>query len=1078
MQGRRRNRVPGSIQKSIRNADDNDVRPTKLLLAECLRGLFGLFLLAAVLCAIPLPGWSQTAARVTGTVRSSAGKTIAGANVKATGQNRSEPFQATSSDDGTFVFPQLSADTYQISAVATGYSEYGVVVEVGVGQTRTVELNLNTLAESSVIAVANDAATTDLSSARLSVNVTALEVSAMPLNGRGYSILTLFAPGASNRSDGGFDKLSFSGQPNRNNRYSFDGIDASSVIDPNPGWFPVVGTQFRLQTSVETIQEFRVDSALQPAEFGMGAGGQVNLVSRSGGSQLHGSVYEYFRHNDLAARDFFAVSNDSRLRMNQYGFTLGGPIPRLLGKERAFFFGAFEKLGESSRVGGYGSAPTPLLMRIVSPVTRPFLAVLPTAPAHIPGDLISVAERFGMSNLDEWNGSARLDLLPTEEHKVVLRYIKAKQSLDTLDQTTVTPRSMMAYAAPENAMASWNTVFGPVFHELKLGWNRAPTGLSYTTPYSWMRELGLVPGTQLSSWMFGGVGRLAGGEYGRSSDYRSRSYSAMETLSWSAGSHSLKSGFELRAVRVPMSMVGGTVYAFSAEGFIANLGATVTYTGDLHAEARQNLYGAFLQDEWRVRPNLTVNVGMRYEYYSPVSDANGRARVFDMSRLGYLPAGSSFYQAEKWGLAPRIGIAWAPQALKNRTILRVGSAVHYNPGALRDFLGPIQNEVQRLSGANLSYPVNMQTADAAGRAVEDPIGIDSSSHFPERVYQWGFSVQQVLPARFTAQAGYLGSAGRNLLTRRWGNLITSMTPYGQLVRQNPAFSEVRYIAGGGSSNYHALQLQLSRRFTEDLVVGAQYSWSHNLTDTQSDDQTLQNPNCLACEKGPADFDLRHSATVNAYYRVPLGRGSRHLSNGPLGYVLSGFSTGAIFNYRTGLPVNIAIARPDVVFQNAAGAVVPAGTPGARPVLNTPYGGGTRGSSRPDPAAGANPYFDDRLMMFNPAAFLVPRIGAFGSLGRNSLTGPRFSQTDFELTRTFRWGEQRSIDLRADCYNLLNHANFAAPMSSLVNGVPPHQPGTAFGMEQATFFGAISSTIGRNLGLGTARQVQLGLRLSF
>ena len=1036
----------------------------------------GFLLTIAALASVATRAPAQSTARITGVVRSSAGQAIGGAKIKAAGQNRSQELEATSAEDGAFSLPELAADTYQVSASAPRYSECAVVVEVGVGQARAIELKLNTLDESTVIAVSKDV-TADLSSASLSVNVTPQEVSAMPLNGRSYSVLMLLAPGAVNVSDGGFDKLSFSGQSTSHSRYSFDGIDAGSVIDPSPGWFPVVGTQFRLQTSIETIQEFRVDTALQPAEHGMGAGGQVNVVSRSGSGQLHGSLYENFRHSDLAARDFFAVG-DGRLRMNQYGATAGGPIPGLLGRNRAFFFAAFERLGESSMVSEQAPVPTPTLMAISNPATAQIVATLPVVPAPDPSLLIVLSERSGMSRLGEWNGSARLDLNLTDGNKLALRYVKARQSLDTLDQTTVTPRYMLAHAAPDNAMASWNSAMGTVFNELKFGLNRAPTELSYTTPFGWMSDFVALPGAQLSTWAFGGVGKQAGGDYGRAADYGSRSYSAIETVSWIGARHNVKAGVELRAVRVPLSTLGGTVYSFSTAGFIADLGATVSYIGDLQAEAQQNLYGGFVQDEWRVRDNLSINVGIRYEFFSAVNGSGGQARVFDMNRLSFLPSGSSPYQPTRMGLEPRLGLAWAPQAMRAKTVLRLGGAVLDSPGQLRDFLGPIQNEASRFSADGLSFPADMSAVAAAGLTVQTPIGIDASSHFAERVYQWGVSVQQVLPAQFTAQAAYLGSSARDLLTRRWGNLVAGMTPYGQLLRQNPAFGEIPYVAGGGSADYHALQLQLNRRFSADLVVGGQFSWSHNLTDTQSEGATLQNPACLQCEKGPADFDVRRAASINAVYHVPLGRGSRHWSNGFAGAALEGWSTGALFSVRSGLPVNVTLARTDVSFMTATGEIVSPGTPGAFPVLDTPAGGGTYGSFRPSVAAGVNPYLNNRLLVFNPAAFTVPQLGSYGNLGRDALMGPGFAQLDGQASRTFHCGERAELQFRADIYNAPNHPNFAPPTGMLVNVSPFVQPGEAFSMSQSANFGVISSTVGRNLGLGTSRQIQLGLRLSF
>ncbi|MCL5742829.1 MAG: hypothetical protein M1541_02710, partial [Acidobacteria bacterium] len=171
-------------------------------------------------------------------------------------------------------------------------------------------------------------------------------------------------------------------------------------------------------------------------------------------------------------------------------------------------------------------------------------------------------------------------------------------------------------------------------------------------------------------------------------------------------------------------------------------------------------------------------------------------------------------------------------------------------------------------------------------------------------------------------------------------------------------------------------------------------------------------------------------------------------------------------------------RNDVAMADSSGLLVPLGTPGAHPVLDTPYGGGPRGTMRPSVAAGVNPYWNDRLLVLNPDAFTLPQIGQYGNLGRNALVGPGFSQADFQITRTFPLGETRALDFRADVYNLLNHTNFAPPTAMLINVAPLVQPGGAFNMSQAANFGIISSTIGRNLGLGTSRQIQLGLRLTF
>jgi hypothetical protein len=265
---------------------------------------------------------------------------------------------------------------------------------------------------------------------------------------------------------------------------------------------------------------------------------------------------------------------------------------------------------------------------------------------------------------------------------------------------------------------------------------------------------------------------------------------------------------------------------------------------------------------------------------------------------------------------------------------------------------------------------------------------------------------------------------------------------------------------------------------QDFVAGAQYTWSHNITDAPGEAATVQNPSCMRCDKGPADFDARHTASINAHYHIPLGTGARRWNHGVLGRIAAGWSAGALFSARSGLPVDVRLQRADLALVSASGAMVPLGTPNARPVADAPNGGGTYSAFRPDLVAGVDPYLDERLRVFNPAAFAVPALGSYGNLGRNALRGPLFSQLDLQVTRTFRVGERGAIEARVDAYNLLNHPNFAQPSSKLVNVDPLTQPGEAFGERQAQNFGVISSTVGRNLGLGTSRQIQIGLRLSF
>jgi hypothetical protein len=319
------------------------------------------------------------------------------------------------------------------------------------------------------------------------------------------------------------------------------------------------------------------------------------------------------------------------------------------------------------------------------------------------------------------------------------------------------------------------------------------------------------------------------------------------------------------------------------------------------------------------------------------------------------------------------------------------------------------------------------------------------------------------------------------------NLITAVNPAtGAVTRQNPNFGEIDYKTSGGRDTYNALQLSLNRRFVQGLTVGMQYSWSHSYGISQGSNEALtaQDPFCFNCEYGNGPADIRHYGYVNALYELPVGKGRKYLQDGAASHIFGGWSIGGIWNGRTGLPVNVFVTRTDVVNVNTAtGAVVStSGAPaaGAVAVINTPGGGSSRATRRPNLVAGVDPYIKDRnsLQWLNPAAFTTPAPGTYGNLARNALRGPGFRQFDMVISRRFVIAERHSFEFRTDLYNLFNGVNFSAPPATLPNALPAVQPGQPFSTQTAPGFGVITSTVGRTVGIGTSRQIQFGLRYQF
>jgi hypothetical protein len=1040
---------------------------------------------------------AQSTAQLTGTISDATGAAIPGATVTAKSKRQGDERTTSTNEQGLYVLQQLLPDTYEIRVMSPGFQTAARSLELGVGQVRSLDLSLEVTAQSTVVEVVERAGETlDTSSARLGANVTSREVQDLPVNGRTYSLLSLTAPGATNSGDGAFDKIRFNGKATEQNQFRYDGIDASAVFDTAPGWLTVSGSQFRLQNSVETIQEFRVDSALYPAEYGTGTGGQINLVSKSGGNELHGAVFEYLRNDKLDARNFFDASDKSKLRLNQFGANVGGPVI----KDKLFFFGSFEALRQRAGLNIIETVPSASARLRAVPEIAPLLSAFPAGFERTANPDIDLAQRVAVSRLDETYFNGRIDYNVSATQRLYVRYMKDIGNLDAPDNS-VTPRRILATNKPDNAVVVLNsTLSSRSVNEIKVGLNRAPTSLSVVAGVPGLEgalinisgnivQPGVNGGAPSGVAAPGGTTRQSSAGNGRGSNYRGKTYTLLDNFSYLAGNHQIKAGFEFRALRIPMNQLGGVTYSYSnLNNFLSNTAATVAYIGDLGVRVgQQEYYIGYVQDEWRIRPNVTINYGMRYEYYSPNRERDNRVRLFDAGSVSLLDPSTSFYRADKKSLGPRVGMTWAPTALQNRTVFRFGAGLYYGPGQYEDLIQPIESDVNRFTLTNQRYPANLAVLTSGALPPQTPRAYDVYGYrVPERNIQFGASIQQVLPFDFVAQVGYTGSLGRNLFQRSITNLIASVNPTtGVITRDNPAFGEIDYKTSGGRDSYNALQLGLTRRYSEGLTVGMQYSWSHSLGTSQGSNEaiTVQDPFCFVCEKGDGPADIRHYAYVNAMYELPFGRGRSMLKDGLASAVAGGWNISGVMNFRTGLPINVFLVRPDVVNVDAAGRVLStSGAPGsgASAVINTPGGGSTRATRRPDLVSGVDPYLRDRnnLQWLNPAAFSIPAAGEYGNLGRNALRGPGFSQLDLMLSKRIAVRETQALEFRADSYNVLNVVNFSNPPATLPNALPSLQPGQAFSATTAPGFGVITSTVGRTVGARISRQIQLGLRYSF
>jgi hypothetical protein len=977
----------------------------------------------ATLIVLPRVANAQTdQGRIAGTVTDSAGGLVPGATIVVKNERTGEERTAVTNDVGYFIVSSLRPSTYTVTAIAKDLSAKTTNIQVLVGQefTLTVVVQPTGLAATVNIATGGEAML-ETSSAAIGANVNEREVEGLPINGRQLSQLYLQAPGSVNSGSGTFGDIRFSGRAVEQNIIRYDGIEGTAIIDSSPGNLNgEIPTPFRLQSSLENIQEFRVDSNNYPAEYGTGTGGQINVLTKSGGKAFHGSVFEYFRNDKLDAANFFdnIIGQKSKLRLNQFGGSIGGPIR----KDKAFFFFSYEGYrlrgginsieavpGLASRICaapfGTGSVTCNAATVALIPAFRsPSAVTLRSGP-----DLFDTVQLQASNVVDENTAALRLDYRFNAKHSSYFRFFRDQGS--NLQPDGVTGRQISIRQVPQNGVFAIQSILKPtLLNEFKLGYNGA---------YS--RIIGVAPtvnGLDLSNLSFnisgsvagfalpgqgsnagvatpGGLIRANSAQNGRGQPYTPYSLSFVDNLSWTRGNHSFKFGGELRQIRLYTDRQGGITYTFSSiQNFLANSVQSVQYLGDLsapspffnnstgQAQARQTYYIGYAQDEWKIKPNLTLNYGLRYEYYTPLREANNRQILFDIITGQLRDSSQDPLRTSKTNFGPRVGLTWSPNASGKgffsggNTVLRGGFGIYYGPGQTEDQIQPIESNRISSTLSNVTFPQDPNVIAAAflsnpNNRQYQPRAYAPEYTIPEKVYQYSFSVQQVLPYKMVLTAAYVGSQGRNLFLRSVANRILpgqttiadgTTLPFGvgvinrtngagQVVAvntvrefsivsgtssvQNP-FAEIDDKTSGGHDSYRALQMSLSRRLSSGLTLNSQYTFSRSFGNTSGSNEARTAANNARAlnefdyDEGYNNFDVRHTFNLSALYDVPFGKGKKFDFGGVGNALLGDWGIGTIVNGRSGLPLEIGIVRPDVVIQcrNAAGCTVPTGAAGA------------------------------------------------------------------------------------------------------------------------------------------------------
>lgn len=771
-------------------------------------------------------------ARVAGNVTDVNGAVIVGATVKVTNEQTGETRTVTAGDDGAFRVVALKPSIYTIAASAANFettTKKGVALLVG--QETGVDLVLPAKGVAiSVDIVAGNDTIINTASASMSANVNPREVEGLPINGRQLSQLYLQAPGGVNSGTGTFADIRFSGRANQQNVVRYDGVEGTAIIDASPGNLNgELPSPFRLQSSLENVQEFRVDSSNFPAEFGTGTGGQVSVVTKSGGNQFHGSIFEYLRRDSLDARNFFdnitPGIDQSKLMLDQFGGSIGGPII----KDKLHFFFSYERYRGRFGLNFVEAAPSLALANAgalipgtatpVNPLIQPYIRAFRSADAVvIPGATTApgfeILQLQALEKTDEKAYAARFDLQLNQMHKAYFRFFRDEGK--DIAPEGISGRVVTIEAVPQNGVAAVQSILkndGSLINEFKIGYNGARTRINGTAPTVAGLDFSAITlnisgsvantgiagqGTSSGISIPGGLVRANSATNGRGQPYTPYSIGFIDSLNWTKGNHSFKFGGEVRLIRMYTDRLGGTTYTFSnLNSFLANTPTSVQYLGDVSAPspfnngiigerlAKQEYYIGYGQDEWKIRPGLTFSYGLRYEYYAPLRENRNGQVLFDIDTGTLRPSSEAAYRSSKTNFGPRVAVTWSPDQggtgffSGGRTIIRGGIGLYYGPGQTEDQIQPIESDRVSstvTSGSLLAFPANTPgiianfTTNVNNRSYQ-PRAYSKDYQIPERILQYTISWQQQLPYNIVSTIAFVGSQGRNLFLRSVANQI-------------------------------------------------------------------------------------------------------------------------------------------------------------------------------------------------------------------------------------------------------------------------------------------------------------------
>jgi hypothetical protein len=993
-------------------------------------------------------------AALNGTITDPTAKVIAGVHVAAEMPETGLRRETISSASGTYDIPELPVGVYSITFDHPGFKTLKFVdVSQVIGRTRTLDATLQVAGGEEHVEVSAGSELLDRNNSTVTGLIERTQADELPLNGRNWASLTAFVPGAIDTGGSNQRSIRFVGRGLDDSNFTYDGVDATNIVNQTQrAWA-------RLAIPIDAIAEFRVDSLLSTAEGGATGGAQLNVVSSSGTNRFHGRLFEYLRNNIFDAPEPTWASNGESqqpLRLNQFGGSLGGPIVR----DKTFFFLASEAYRQ---VWGYptsGDVPSAAFKATIpssSPVygivngypgAGPKTFLTPYTPENDPGDpfyadydLLTCSCR---QDVNENSAMLRVDQHFTANTTGFMRF-NYDRSVNTQPLSAAATDLQQRVTAPVNGVLELLHFFNPnLVNEAEFGFNRSTSNTYNYSPTGAIYQIVVASGP--------GPGFITQ-NYDYASIYVGNTFSGIDNLTVAHGRQTIKAGVEIRHIQLNQNYGEHGVVTFAT---LQNLGANqvkkATQAGALPVnDLRKNWFIGYAQDDFKMRPNFTWNLGLRYTVFQIFHEAHGKANPFDFATCGpqgFCGVGASFGQQNYGDFDPRVGFAWSPVPA-GKTIVRAGFGIYHEDGQLDDQNLPARNEIPSYSVKNVSYPPDPYFT---GSGTVSP-NAEQRNRKDSYVEQWVLSVQQQLPANFVGTASYLGSHGVHLLETNVVNLIDPATG----IAQYPDFAAaIPWRGSVGASSYNGLVVSMRRPFSNGLLVAANYAYTHEIDNGSNgsgdgDNYSPQNALCQSCEWASGAWDARHVINGNAVYELPFGTGKPMLKRRGIASAVAGnwqLTTSALA--RTGFPVNVLLPSSYTAPDGNSGTQRP---DLVRGVSLTPLGG------------------KNVAHWINPAAFALPA-GEFGDAPRNLLRGPGTWQIDIGAAKTIALGERAQLEFRSEFYNIFNHPQLGQPQS-------------IFSPANTAGFGSIINTVNTGVvspitpvGSGTPREIQFALRLDF